>query len=92
MTTTAITKAQFEDDCGKCRDYIVAQDWANAYLYYAAAEAVLAGLEVQAGSSNAYFRLHESIDKLGNAIKTAQSGFAGANQGSRIMRLGTKYQ
>lgn len=89
---TAISKANFEIACGNCYDYILAQDWGNAYLYFAAAEAQLAGLEVQGGHGNAYFRLHDSLDKLGKAIEMAQSGFAKSNQGSRLMRIGTKYQ
>lgn len=82
----------FQTACGNCHDYILSKDWANAWLYYAAAQAQLAGLEVQAGSSGSYVRLHETLDGLKEALTAAQAAVGAADQGSRFITTSTKFQ
>jgi hypothetical protein len=86
---TAISQANFETALGNAYDYIIAKDWDNAWLYYAAAEAQLSGLEEQAGSAGSYFRLKSKLDGLGEAIEKAEAKVSRAADTHRFIRMKT---
>ena len=88
---TAISKANFEAALGECYDAIIAKSWEDAWMYYAAAEAQLAGLESQAGAAGEYYRLRDSLDGLKNALEAAEQKVGRKADTDRLMGVQTGF-
>lgn len=88
---TTISLEAFRAALGLCADYILAKDWSNANLYYAQAEAINAGLEVQVGDAGQSLRRRESLDGLRTAIATAEAKTSAGDSTSRFIKTQTGF-
>jgi len=88
---TAISTANFEAACGEVYDAISSGSYANAWKYYAMAEAQLAALAVQLGDEGGNLRRRESLDGLRKAITAAETAAGKHSGNSRVGRLQTGF-
>jgi hypothetical protein len=91
MATTTITVASFQTACAECADNIASGSWSTAKQWYARAEAINVGLDVQVGDEAAYVRRRESLSGLANAIDIAQIAVDGAAEKSPFIKTRVNY-
>ncbi len=72
MATTEITVAAFQDACAECADAIAASTFGAAMAWYARAEAINAGLDVEASLGATRTRRRETLEGLKRAINAAE--------------------
>jgi len=91
LATTTITVASFQNACAECADAIAAESWASAVSWYARAEAINAGLDLDASDAQARVRRRESLDGLNKAISAAEVAAAQGSDESRFVTTKTIY-
>lgn len=91
MPTTVITPAAFQTACAECADAIAAESWALAAKWYARAEAIAAGMEVEAGGSDTRYRSRETLAGLQKAIDVAADAARKAANTSRLVTTRTRH-
>ena len=91
MATTTITVASLQTACAECADDIAAADWAGASSWYARAEAINAGLEVEGSHGDTRFRRREALAGLRQAIDAARASAAQYGTGGRFITTQTRF-
>jgi len=91
MATAVITETSFKLALAECADAILAADWSTANKKYAVAEAINAGLPVQAGASNASVRRRESLSGLKAALGVARAAVSSTADETRLIKTQTRH-
>ncbi|MBU0907344.1 MAG: hypothetical protein KKE05_04285 [Nanoarchaeota archaeon] len=92
MATTQITVTAFQTACAECADAIIAEDRKTAYLKYAVAEAINAGLELSVSDAGSSIQRRQALQGLKDALGTAMPIIAQETEGSRFIFGRTNFQ
>ena len=91
MATTVITVAAFQTACAEVADAIAAEDWSTAANWYARAEAINAGLDVEAELEGQKSRRRETLAGLAAAIAMARAVASRQAGSKRLIRTTTQF-
>ena len=91
MATTTITIASFQDACAECADAIAAGTFDTAMSWYARAEAINAGFDVDASHQDTRSRRRETLQGLKEAIRAAEAAIARGSEHSRFIKTQTRH-
>jgi len=91
MATTEITVAAFQNACAECADAIAASTFGTAMAWYARAEAINAGLDVEASLGATRTRRRETLEGLQRAIKAAETAVNADGDDSRFITTQTGF-
>jgi len=80
-----ITVASFQTACAECADAINSELWSTAHKKCAVAEAINAGLELEAAADDRSFKRRESLAGLRAAIEAAKAQTVRAGESSRFV-------
>lgn len=91
VATTTITIASFQNACAECADAIATAGWVTAKNWYAQAEAINSGLDVEASEAGSRSRRRETLAGLAKAIDVAEETTNRAGGTSRFVKTRVAY-
>lgn len=91
MATTQITIAAFQTACAECADAIAAKTFDTAMSWYARAEAINAGFDLDASAQDTRSRRRETLQGLKAAIEAAEAAAARGSAHSRFIKTQTRH-
>lgn len=91
MATTTITVASFQDACAECADAIGDENTLLATKWYARAEAINSGLDVEGQNAEFRQRRRESLNGLKDALAVITAVLNMAANQSRLITTQTAH-